>query len=83
MNLSLKERKLILKWFDIAVECENLSDIDLTLYDKIRETVEEDVDAADPLSYSPRKKSRNNESYSQEEEELHYDMDEYSDEDKY
>jgi len=83
MNLSLKERKLILKWFDVAVECVTLNDADLKLSDKIRDTIEEDQDTNDPLSYSPRKKSRNTEVYEQDNEELRYDMDEYSDEDKY
>jgi len=83
MNLSLKERRLILKWFDIAVECETLNDVDLKLYDKIRDTVEDDLDINDPLAYTSRKKSRNTESYEPEEEDFRYNMDEYSDEDKY
>ena len=83
MNLSLKERKLILNWFDIAVECDTLNDADLKLYDKINETVEDDADENDPLVYSPRKRTSNEESFEHGDEEFHFDMDEYSDEDKY
>ena len=80
MNLNLKERKLVLKWFDIAVECEELKDVDLRLYDKIRESVQDDDDANDPLVYNPRKGGQE-EDYDDYEEECHYDMDNFSDED--
>jgi len=82
MNINLKESKRLLRWFDIAVECDGLSDADLKLYDKIRENVEDDIDTNDPLVYNPGKKTKNNFTYS-EEEESHYDMDEYSTDDKY
>lgn len=56
MNLSLKERKLILKWFDIADEASTLTDADLKVYDKISEAIDEDdFDSEDPLIYRPKK----------------------------
>ncbi len=56
MNISFKERKIILKWFDIAVEAGSLKDSDLRLYDKIRESVEYDEEESDdPLVYRPKK----------------------------
>lgn len=56
MNLSFKERKLVLKWFDIADEASTLTDVDLRLYDKISEAIdEEDFDSEDPLVYRPKK----------------------------
>lgn len=39
MNLKIDELKLILKWFDIAEE--SLEDIDLKLYDKIKDCLED------------------------------------------
>jgi len=85
MNLSIKERKIILNWFDIALECDNLGDSDLRLYDKIRETVQDDEDSDDPLVFNPtqKKNSSDDDNDYEEEEEFHYDMDEYSDEDNY
>jgi hypothetical protein len=87
MNLSLKERRSVLKWFDLAVECETLSDSDLSLYDKIRESVEEEDDEEvenDPLIYTPRKKASDENNYdSDEEEEIEFNIDEYADEDSY
>jgi len=83
MNLGLKERRIVLKWFDIAVECDNLSDEDLRLYDKIRESVEDDEDENDPLVYNPRSKSDSDELFDDSEEEFEYELGEYSDEDKY
>ena len=82
MNLNLKESKLVLRWFDIAMACGNLSDSDLKLYDKITESVEDSVDSNDPLAYNPRKKTTKRESFGYEEEEG-FDMDNFSDEDKY
>lgn len=86
MNINLKEGKLLLNWFDIAVECDTLNDADLRLYDKIREIVEDDEDENDPLVYTPSKKSKDtddSDDFDYEEEESLFDMDEYSDEDKY
>jgi len=82
MNVSLKEGKLLLKWFDIAVEGGTLDDKDLKLYDRIRDIVGEDDDDGDPLVYNPRKKVLDDD-FDYDSEESHYDMDAYSDEDKY
>jgi len=83
MNISLKERKLLIKWFDIAVECDTLTDSDLKLYDKISDTIEDDADLNDPLVFTPRKKINQEDSYDYEEDTQYGDMDGYSDEDKY
>ena len=56
MNLSFKERKLVLKWFDMADEAGTLTDADLKLFDKISEAVDEDdYDSEDPLLYRHKK----------------------------
>lgn len=86
MNLSLKEQRIVLNWFDIAVECGTLGDIDLKLYDKMRESVEDEDDLSDPLVYnpSPKKKSnRNEENFDDLEEGSRYGVSEYTGEDKY
>jgi len=89
MNLSLKERRIVLNWFDIAVECDTLGDVDLKLYDKIRESVDDDDDDIfDPLAYNPSSKKKSNsnnddDNFDDVEEDFGYDMDEYTDEDKY
>jgi len=85
MNITLKESKRLLKWFDVAVECGNLTDADLKLYDKIRENIEEDEDSDDPLIFNPVKKSKDTYTYEEEEEEeldeddSDYGRDDYSD----
>ena len=58
MNITLKESKLILNWFDIASEIDSLGDADLRLYDKISEFVEDELALEDPLSYNPKKKTK-------------------------
>ena len=83
MNLGLKERRLILNWFDIAVECDTLKDVDLKLYDKLRETVEDEEDTDDPLVYNPKKKNSGDNLGFEEGMESRFDMDEYSNDDKY
>ena len=80
VNLVLKERKLIMQWFDIAVECVTLSDQDLKLYDKIRESVEDEEDLNDPLVYNPRKRI-DDDDVSSEDDDFYYDLDDYSDDD--
>lgn len=56
MHLSLKDRKLILKWFDFADEAGSLTDADLKLYDKINDALNEDeYDSEDPLAYRHKK----------------------------
>jgi len=87
MNLGQKERRIVLNWFDVAVECVTLSDEDLKLYDKIRESVEDDADENDPLVYNPSpKKKANVETFEDEDEddsEFGYFIEEFSDEDDY
>jgi len=83
MKLELKERRRVLRWFDIAVECGNLCDGDLKLYDKIRETVEDEEDENDPLVFNPRKKVNDEDFNYDEDVESQFDMDEYSNDDKY
>jgi len=67
VNLNLKERKLVLGWFDAAEECLTLSDQDLKLCDMLRESVEDDTASEDPLAYHLEKKGTDEESnYSDE-----------------
>jgi len=80
VNLNIKERKLIIKWFDTAMECSNLSDSDLKLHDKLLESIEEEMISNDPLAY-PAKSVK--ESSDCSEEDYTYDMDTFSSDEKY
>ena len=81
MKLTLKEIKLVLLWFDVASECNNLNEKDLKLYDKLREYLELEDDEDDPLAYPPRKNKSIASYSSDEDDEDEFNINSYSDED--
>ena len=75
----------LLTIFDISEEAEVLINSLRNSGFIVRDVrVEDDEDMDDPLAYNPKsKKSGDSNNYGNDEEECHYDMDEYTDEDKY
>lgn len=82
LKLSLKELKMILKWFDTSSE--NLGDFDLKIYDKIIEYVKEkeQLKQNDILVYRPIKKKKDDFVYDEDSDYQKYVVEDYNKEDE-